>query len=173
MKAFEIMEAQIHRYDDGGPNLSLCLEAQQYYNRHKYVTRVKAAGLLNAIEAKRLCGVDSMTVAPDLLRLLSKTEEPKVDVMKSSIFEKQTKAMGQEIEVISFVDDEIRYREAFARSYDGKGAWKTKEVRLRSCYHVNYCTLLTWLLKAIDVFCAYQLKAENLLRDTEATATKE
>lgn len=120
----------MNRYDDGGPNLKLCSEAQQYYKEHKYATRVKAAGLLNAGEAKQLAGVDSMTVAPDLLRLLSKTEEPEVDVANFSIFDKETKTKEQEIEVKSFVHDEHGYRKAFARSYDGKGAWKTKEVCL-------------------------------------------
>ena len=91
---------------------------------------MKAAGLLNAGEAKQLAGVDSMTIAPELLRILSKTEEPEVDITESSIFARETMISDhQTTERHSFVNDEKKYREAFARSYGGKGAWKTQEVR--------------------------------------------
>ena len=93
------------------------------------MTRVKAAGLLNAGEAKQLAGVDSMTIAPELLRTLLETHEAEIDITNSSIFEGETKASGQEIKVHSFVNEEKKYREAFARSYGGKGEWKTQEVR--------------------------------------------
>lgn len=119
----------MNSYDDGGPNLKLCLEAQKYYKERRCVTRVKAAGLLNAGEAKQLAGVDSMTIAPDLLRTLSKTDEGETGITNSSIFVKETKPSGQKIEIDSFVNEERKYREAFAKSYGGKGEWKTKEVR--------------------------------------------
>lgn len=138
-----MIKAHMNRYDDGGPNLNLCLEAQNYYKERKCVTRVKAAGLLDAGEAKQLAGVNSMTVAPELLRTLSKTEEPKIDVTDSSIFERDTKATEQTIEVHSFMNDEKKYREAFARSYGGKGAWKTQEVGTHIFLNVEPCSLLT------------------------------
>ena len=119
----------MNSYDDGGPNLELCLEAQNYYKERQCVTRVKAAGLLNADEAKQLAGVDSMTIAPDLLRTLSKTHEGEIGITDSSIFVKETNPLGQKIETPSFVNEERKYREAFAKSYGGKGEWKTKEVR--------------------------------------------
>lgn len=136
------MKAHINRYDDGGPNLELCLETQRYYEHHKYVTRVKATGLLNADEAKQLAEIDSMTVAPDLLRTLSKTEEPDVDATESSIFKQETKEQVQVRELTSFINDETRYREAFTKSYEGKGAWKTKQVRLEVCLNVKECDVL-------------------------------
>ena len=122
-------KAHTNSYDDGGPNLNLCLEAQKYYKERQCVTRVKAAGLLNAGEAKQLAGVDSMTIAPELLRTLSETHEAEIDIRISSIFERETKASGQKKEVQRFVNEEEKYREAFARSYGGKGEWKTQEVR--------------------------------------------
>ena len=122
-------KAHINSYDDGGPNLNLCLEAQEYYKERQCVTRVKAAGLLNAGEAKQLAGVDSMTIAPELLRTLSETHEAEIGIRHSSIFERKTKASGQTIEVQRFINEERKYREAFARSYGGKGEWKTQEVR--------------------------------------------
>ena len=119
----------MNSYDDGGPNLNLCLEAQKYYKERHFMTRVKAAGLLNAGEAKQLAGVDSMTIAPELLRTLSKTHEAEIGIKNSSIFEGRTEAPGQKIEVHSFVSEEGKFRAAFARSYGGKGEWKTQEVR--------------------------------------------
>lgn len=80
------------------------------------------------------------------------TEEPEVDIRNASIFERQTIASEQRAEVQSFVNDEERYREAFARSYGGKGAWKTQD--------------------AIDIFCEYQIKAEELLRTANLTSTE-
>ena len=138
-----MIKADMNRYDDGGPNLNLCLEAQRYYEERKCVTKVKAAGLLDAGEAKQLAGVDSMTVAPALLRMLSETEEPEADVTNSSIFEIETKASQQAIKVHSFVNDEKKYREAFAKSYGGKGAWKTQEVRTNIFLNFEPCSLLT------------------------------
>ena len=122
-------KAHMNSYDDGGPNLNLCLEAQKYYKERQCVTRVKAAGLLDAGEAKQLAGIDSMTIAPELLRTLSETHEAEIGITNSSIFERETEASGQKIEVHSFVNEERKYREAFARSYGGKGEWKTQEVR--------------------------------------------
>ena len=132
-----MVKAHTDRYDDGGPNLNLCLEAQKYYKERKYKTRVKAAGLLNPGEAKSLAGVDSMTIAPDLLHVLSKTEESETDVTAPSIFFKEIKVSQQTTETPTFVNDEKRYREAFAKSYGGKGAWKTKEVRKKSWYPIT------------------------------------
>lgn len=127
----------MNRYDDGGPNLNLCLEIQKYYRERSCLTRVKAAGLINASEAKQLASVDSMTLAPELLRMLSKTVEPMVEVTNESIFESETKLSERTVEVHSFADDEKKYRDAFARSYDGKGAWKTQQVRPNIFFDLN------------------------------------
>ena len=159
----------MNSYDDGSPNLNLCLEAQRYYKERQCVTRVKAAGLLNAGEAKQLAGVDSMTIAPELLRTLSKTHEAEIGITNSSIFEKDTKASGQEIEVHNFANDERKYREAFARSYGGKGKWKTQEVRTFAA--LNVVKAANMIFKAINIFCEYQIKAEGLLRDISVTSS--
>lgn len=71
------------------------------------------------------------------------TEEPEVDIRNASIFERQTIASEQRAEVQSFVNDEERYREAFARSYGGKGAWKTQDVRPSIFLIFKICKLLT------------------------------
>ena len=115
-------------YDDGGPNLVLCREIQQYYERHNYHTKVKAAGLLTVEEAKALAGVTSMTVAPDLLRTLSVTEVNEANIDDVSLFRKSNKTEEARLERRSYVEDEKGWRKAYERAYDGKGRWKTDEV---------------------------------------------
>jgi len=115
-------------YDDGGPNLVLCYEIQQYYERHNYDTKVKAAGLLSVEEAKALAGVTSMTVAPDLLRTLSITEANEANIDDMSLFRKSNTTEEARLERKSYIEDEKGWREAYEKAYDGKGRWKTDEV---------------------------------------------
>ena len=127
---FIFEHADTDRHDDGGGNLDLCLEIQRYYQRNKFATRVKAAALVNVDEAKRLAGVAAVTVAPDLLRALADTEELASETARISIFEDQNAQTLKTVhERETFVNDERKYREAFARSNGGKGAQRTKEVR--------------------------------------------
>ena len=115
-------------YDDGGANLVLCHEIQQYYKKHSYPTKVKAAGLLSVDEAKALAGVSSVTVAPDLLRTLDRTPATGNDIEKSSLFRQGTVVDEGLLARKTYVKDEQGWRDAFARSYGGKGEWKTHEV---------------------------------------------
>lgn len=116
------------RYNDGIINLDLCLKAQKYYKHVGCKTKVKAAGLVNADEVKQLAGVDAITIAPDILRLLSKTEESSTDVVNISMFDKKATVDEQTLEVRSFMNSETEYRRAFASSCGGKAAEKTREV---------------------------------------------
>ena len=116
-------------YDDGGANLALCVEAQQYYKQNACPTIVKAAGLLSIMEAKMLAGVDSMTVAPDLLRTLASTSATEEDVEKLSIFRDGTNPRKDEMQRPTYIKEERVWKEAFAEAYGGKGLWKTNEVR--------------------------------------------
>ncbi|KAK3167555.1 hypothetical protein OEA41_010682 [Lepraria neglecta] len=102
-------------YHDDGPILGHCLRIQQYYERHSYKTRVKAAGLLNVDEAMRLAGVTSLTLAPALIDTLSKSEEPEEKVVDLSLFKQETNSTGDEIERLSFLDDENKFRKTFAK----------------------------------------------------------
>lgn len=128
-------------YDDGGPNLGLCLDAQQYYKQHSQKTRVKAAGLLTIGEAKQLAGVTSLTIAPELLQKLSDTQVELAEAARESIFDQKEvngPGCGREgLEPRTYLNDEKAYREAFARSYSGKGEVKTKQVRF-----LNYLDLV-------------------------------
>lgn len=119
-------------YNDGGANLALCHEIQQYYRRNGYPTKVKAAGLLTLDEAKALAGVTSMTVAPDLLRTLVATDVVEKDVDSLSIFREENRSEEEKLEKMTYIEDEAGWREAYAKAYNGKGQWKTGEVR-RQC----------------------------------------
>lgn len=118
----------VYRYHDGEPILPLCVKIQQHYEQHSYTTRVKAAGLLSVDEAMQLAGTASLTIAPDLLRTLSTTEEQEAELVDRSLFVDRTKINGQETEYKTFIDDETKYRRAFAESQDGKGQVKTAQV---------------------------------------------
>lgn len=76
----------------------------------------------------RLSGVDSLTVSPALLQTLSKTEESESNIVDLSVFKKDSKGQEQNTERMKFIDDETAYREAFAKSGDGKGPVKTAQV---------------------------------------------
>ena len=104
------------------------MKSQRYFEQHSYATRVKAAGLLSVDEAIKLAGIASLTIAPDLLRTLSKMEEQESQLADRSLFSERTKAGEQDIEYKTFIDDENKYREAFAQSEGGMGQVKTAQV---------------------------------------------
>ena len=137
-------------YDDGGPNLALCLEAQHYYKQHSQKTRVKAAGLLTISEAKQLAGVTSLTIAPDLLQKLSDTQAELAEAARESIFDQKEvngSSCGREgLEPRSYLNDEKAYRDAFAKSYSGKGEEKTRQVRFLNHLDLVHEELLWGLL---------------------------
>ena len=119
-------------YNDGGANLALCDEIQQYYKMNQYPTKVKAAGLLTLDEAKALAGVTSMTVAPDLLRTLAATDVVGNDVESLSLFREENRSREEKMKRMTYIEDEAGWREAYAKAYEGKGQWKTNEVRRQS-----------------------------------------
>ena len=116
-------------YDDGGANLALCLEAQQYYEHYSYSTRVKAAALLSVAEAKGLAGVAAITIPPDLLRTLASTEVTEEEVDELSFFTKAKHSKVDQPLRRTYVDDETSWREAFSKAIDGKGLRNTNDVR--------------------------------------------
>ena len=116
-------------YHDGGAVLDLCLEAQEYYRKYGYATRVKAAGALSIDEATAIAGVDSLTIAPALLHQLSEETELEETLRYRSIFVDESAWRTRNIERLSFISDEQKFRVAFSKSANGHGAVKTKQVR--------------------------------------------
>lgn len=129
------------------------------------MTRVKAAGLLNKDEAMKLAGIQSLTIAPDLLRTLSSTAEAEIETIECSLFQKNPKLEGQGLEHMTFVDDEGRFRESFVKSEGGKGQAKTAQVR--ALFTRAYTKLM--ITQAIGIFCEYQIKAEAMMKDPDLT----
>ena len=111
-----------------------------YYRKYSCKTRVKAAGLLSVDEAMRLAGIDSMTIAPDLLRTLSKREEPQIGIANLSVFKEHPNPSEQEAKRMTFIDDETAFREIFAKSDAHKGPAKTAQVQetlVRAIYVIS------------------------------------
>lgn len=83
------------------------------------------------MEAKKLAGVSSVTIAPPLLRTLSETYEEEAEASRHSIFARNPESEDGErrySETKSFLDNEVAFREAFAKGYGGKGEARTKQV---------------------------------------------
>jgi transaldolase len=80
-------------------------------------------------EVMQLAGVAALTLPPTLLHPLSHTNEPEDKVVDCSLFKPASKVQEQEMERKSFIDEEAKYREAFAKSDGGKGKVKTTQVR--------------------------------------------
>ncbi|ERF73134.1 hypothetical protein EPUS_09152 [Endocarpon pusillum Z07020] len=147
-----VHELRVHfdeEYHDTDPIFDLCVKAQQYFERYSYATRVKACSLISVDEVMQVAGVAALTLPPTLLHPLSEMTEPEAKVAALSLFNHNTKIEGQEMERRSFLDEEARFRETFAKRDGGKGRVKTTQ--------------------AIDLFCEYQLKAEALMKDTDTT----
>ena len=86
----------------------------------------------------QLAGINSMTVAPDLLRTLSKTEEPESCVVDFSVFKNDSEVSESELKRMTFIDNETMYRRSFAESNGCKGPDKTTQVqRFRTLYELR------------------------------------
>jgi len=131
------------KYSDNGPFVAVSLDAQRYYGKHSYNTRVKAAGQNSAEEALMHAGVASITLPVDVLETLASSEDVESRSASYTVFQK-LEDNSQNLDKMSYIDDEAGYREAFAKRDDGKGSERTKQ--------------------AIDIFCGYQAKAEEVIR---------
>ena len=87
----------------------------------------------------RLAGIHSMTVAPDLLRTLSTTDEPENSVADLSVFKEGPGLLEQDMKSLSFIDDETMYRKAFVESDGFRGPTKTAQVK--TTFKTTSCAL--------------------------------
>ncbi len=76
----------------------------------------------------QLAGVHALTIPPNLLQSLSDTEEPEAKLAAQSMFKRDKDAEEQQMERMSFIDDENKYREKFTKSDGGNGERKTRQV---------------------------------------------
>ena len=78
-------------------------------------------------EILQLAGVAAITIPTGQLDELAATNRPWSEVERMSLFQVQ----GKPVEKASYVDDEEKFRAAFAAFSDGKGEMKTLDV---SCF---------------------------------------
>ena len=82
----------------------------------------------------QLAGVAAFTIAPAYMQALLETDKPEAKVAELSLFKDIKKPTEQGIERTSFLNDEERYREAFASRDGGKGQVKTRQVCDDPCF---------------------------------------
>lgn len=85
----------------------------------------------------RLAGIASLTIAPDLLRTLSKMEELESELVGRSLVLKKTENEDEGTEYKTFINDETEYRKGFAESDGGKGQVKTAQVYAPSSLYLK------------------------------------
>ena len=103
------------------------MQAQRYYEQHGIATRVKACAVADVHECMKLAGVSAFTVPLDLLRKLASTDELETKLEEQSLFNAASTAKGQDTGTVNYVDDELKFREAF-RSDGGVGQSRTGQV---------------------------------------------
>lgn len=105
------------------------MQAQQFYHQNSLPTRLKACVALNLDELIMLAGIDALTIAPKVLKVLAATERSQEEVESMSLFAKTAKTT-ETIKYPSYIDSESQYRIHFAASEGGKAQFKTAQVRI-------------------------------------------
>ncbi|KAF2420708.1 transaldolase [Tothia fuscella] len=150
-----VHELRVHfdeSYHDKDPIFDIVLQAQKFYRQHQYATKVKACSVVNVEEVLKLAGVDAFTIAPALLRDLAASHTAPEEVRTKSIFHAEAaengNGKGSGPEKRPSVNKEVAWRDAYAKSDNGKGRVKTTQ--------------------AIALFCEYQFLAEGVVRTVAA-----
>ena len=68
-----------------------------------------------------------MTIAPALLQELSETHAPEAEIQEKSIFGKAVKQREDTFKPLPYINDEDKWRNAFAKNDGGKGKVKTEQ----------------------------------------------
>ncbi|RAH65255.1 aldolase [Aspergillus aculeatinus CBS 121060] len=131
-------------YKGSDPLLPLCVQAQQWYRQESLPTKVKACATIGLDEILQLAGVAAFTLVPDDLKLLQSSHKGVDEVQSLSLFQDKG-VMQDKLAYPSYINDEAGYRLAFARVEEGRAQLK--------------------LGQAINIFCDFQTKAEQLVRD--------
>ena len=186
--AARIKSDLINSYHDPYPIFDVCFNIQRYYEQHSYSTRVKACAAVNVEQIIQLAGIAAFTATADQLQELSTMEEPAGKVAARSIFHEATdghtngNADGQvngntqdhingsangnsngdeakTMDKLSFIDDESKFRLAFAKSDGGKAQMKTTQVCASASF--NFRILCTHGIRMTRI---YLLGPEYFLR---------
>jgi len=141
-----VNELRVHfdqGYKDEAPNFQLCVDAQRYYVKHGQKTMVLPASLTSIEECMRLAGTDHITISPPLLRRLAVTDYDKS--IYPSLYDVEAVKGSSEGEELKDLEVEENFRMAFTRRDGGR-----QEVKL---------------VQAINIFCDFQLKLEEMIAD--------
>ena len=114
----------------------MAVRAQRYFERHDIPTRIKACSMVAADEPLKLAGVAAMTLPLHWLHALNDAKRPGAELPGLSLFADEMMAAEEE-QRLSFIDDESKYRTAFAKVEGGKAERKTKQV---SIYPIHLLT---------------------------------
>jgi len=139
-----VNELRVHfdqGYKDEAPNFQLCVDAQRYYAKHNQKTMVLPASLTSIEECMKLAGADHITISPPLLRQLADTDYDKS--LYPSLFDVGETNGHSDAKELQDLEIEENFRMAFTRRDGGK-----QEVKL---------------VQAINIFCDFQVKLEELL----------
>lgn len=143
----DMIDALLSRYVDPEPGFDLSVLAQAYYAKHHpdHPPKVKPASLTSVQECMSLAGADNITINARLLQKLYETPTgPGVATEYPSVFDKTPDL----IEKLSFKNGE-EFRIAMTRSRHGMNDRKLSE--------------------AINVFCDFQEKLEEMMREAAAS----
>ncbi|EPY49836.1 transaldolase [Schizosaccharomyces cryophilus OY26] len=86
------------------PGVLSVSQIYNYYKKYNYKTIVMGASFRNMGEIKELAGVDFLTISPALLEQLNNSQEPIPKKLDAS------QAHGLDMEKISYLDDESKFR---------------------------------------------------------------
>jgi transaldolase len=90
--------------DEEDPGVQSVQKIFNYYKQHGYKTIVMGASFRNVGEIKALAGVDYLTISPNLLEELNKSNDPVPKKLDAS------NASAAPIEKVTFVDNEPEFR---------------------------------------------------------------
>ncbi|KAF4632516.1 hypothetical protein G7Y89_g5603 [Cudoniella acicularis] len=110
----------------------LCLQAQRYYEKYGFNTKVLPASLTSTDEIMTLVGVNHITIAPGLLKELAEKQTEGLKV--TSLFDEPGSVGGLGVEVgekMEFGSDAGKYKIAFTRSGGGNGEGERKLVQTK------------------------------------------
>ena len=178
------------RYADEDPIFAVAVRAQRYYQAHGISTEIKACSMVMAEEPLKLAGVAAMTLPLHWLRALKNAERPEAELPGLSLLADEKMAASDE-DRYSFIDDEAKYRAAFAQAEDGKAERKMKQVSLSlgfvaapgapvpmeapclgsSAWRRPHTRLTQSITQAIEDFCEFQTKGEQLFRAADPSKT--
>jgi len=130
-------------YKDEGPFLQINVEAQNYYQKYSYDTRVKAAGLDNPHDVLKLAGVATITIPAGVLQELAAETADEAGLSLASLFHEKSSSSSPIPDKKTYLNDKESYLAAFAARDSGKGQQRTTQ--------------------AVEIFSEYQKKAEAVM----------